>query len=212
MFMSRTSLKVGTTIVMYFGESISAEELRRRYPREVDAQYVMQLFTVYVDAACLPEALVRYVNHSSYVIRDQVRLVLTRRPDACTTPAWHLVHKTPRTAHPRSVLNERALPVCAGQTVHTPAPLGDTCAGIYVLRHCCAHDSDDDSDDDGGEASYPHRCHTQGIRALCPVCCDFPGPPSRDGVRPYRAAGLLPLRPQQARVFCPPFSECATKV
>ena len=50
---------------MYFGETISEDELQRRYPHEDQAKYVMQRLRVYVDAAHLPEALARYANHSS---------------------------------------------------------------------------------------------------------------------------------------------------
>ena len=49
----------------YFGETINGAELRRRYPKEGDALYVMQRLNVYVDAQYMTEALARYVNHSS---------------------------------------------------------------------------------------------------------------------------------------------------
>lgn len=50
----------------YFGETINETDLRRRYPNESDALYVMQRLNVYVDAQDMTEALARYVNHSSH--------------------------------------------------------------------------------------------------------------------------------------------------
>ena len=49
--------------LQYFGEYISVEEARRRYPDLREAKYVLQHQRTRVDAAAMPEALARYVNH-----------------------------------------------------------------------------------------------------------------------------------------------------
>jgi hypothetical protein len=49
--------------LQYFGEYISVKEADRRYPDPSMARYVLEHHRVRVDAAVMPEALARYVNH-----------------------------------------------------------------------------------------------------------------------------------------------------
>ena len=71
---AKTSITRGL-VLTYYGEYISVDEARRRYPDPSSAHYVLEHQHTRVDASSMPEALARYVNHRSQ--RPQLALTIS---------------------------------------------------------------------------------------------------------------------------------------
>ena len=71
-------------VLTYYGEYISVDEARRRYPDPSSAHYVLEHQHTRVDASSMPEALARYVNHRSH--RPQLALTISSMEVHASSP------------------------------------------------------------------------------------------------------------------------------